>query len=78
MNCRLPEPSVVFLVSPPIVRFTDYKVGQVYEVSVIPLGFSKNYRDVFLYNSNFKSFYSGFELFNCNSVVWGRLEFCYI
>lgn len=40
--------------------------------------FLKNYRDVFLYNSNFKSFYSGFELFNCNSVVWGRLEFCYI
>lgn len=39
MNCRLPEPSVVFLVSPPIVRFTDYKVGQVYEVSVIPLVF---------------------------------------
>jgi hypothetical protein len=32
MYCRVAEPSVVFLVSPPIVRFTDYKVGQVYEV----------------------------------------------
>uniref|UniRef100_A0A8W8MX88 Deleted in lung and esophageal cancer protein 1 n=1 Tax=Magallana gigas TaxID=29159 RepID=A0A8W8MX88_MAGGI len=30
----LPEPSVVFLVSPPIVRFTDYKVGQVYEITL--------------------------------------------
>ncbi|XP_056008414.1 deleted in lung and esophageal cancer protein 1-like isoform X2 [Ostrea edulis] len=28
------EPSVVFLVSPPIVRFTDYKVGQVYEITL--------------------------------------------
>ncbi|XP_061179869.1 deleted in lung and esophageal cancer protein 1-like isoform X2 [Saccostrea echinata] len=30
----VPEPSVVFLVSPPIVRFTDYKVGQVYEITL--------------------------------------------
>ncbi|XP_033743778.1 deleted in lung and esophageal cancer protein 1-like isoform X2 [Pecten maximus] len=28
------EPSVVFLVSPPIVKFSDYKVGQVYELTL--------------------------------------------
>ncbi|XP_021361346.1 deleted in lung and esophageal cancer protein 1-like isoform X1 [Mizuhopecten yessoensis] len=31
---RPKEPSVVFLVSPPIVKFSDYKVGQVYELTL--------------------------------------------
>lgn len=32
---RPKEPSEVFLVSPPAVVFTDYKIGQVYEVRAV-------------------------------------------